>query len=104
MARFSGKVGFVSSTPASAGVHTEVTTERPYYGDVLRAMQRLERGDGLNDNIVVNNQISIVADPYAYENFFAIRYVWWAGTKWKVTHVEVLRPRLLMTIGEVYNG
>lgn len=104
MAKFSGKVGFVSNTTGAAGIHVEELVERPYYGDVVRIIRRLESGQSINDDISLTNAISIVADAYANENFFAIRYVGWMGAKWKVTTVEVLRPRLLLTLGEVYNG
>lgn len=105
MARFHGKVGYASSVETSPGVwKNDVITEREYFGDIVRNTRRLESGENLNDNVVVNNLISIVADAYANENFFAMRYVQWNGAYWKVTNVEVQRPRLLLTIGGVYNG
>lgn len=105
MAKFYGKVGYVDTKEISDGVWGEVVIdERDYYGDVIRNNKRWETGENLNDNIVINNSISILADPFAYENFFAIRYVKWMGSLWKVTNVEPQRPRLLLTLGGVYNG
>lgn len=104
MAKFYGHVGYVETQETSPGVHKAVATERDYSGDVYRNARRLESGDGINDNVTVNNSLSIVADPYAYQHFFAIRYVRWMGALWKVTNVEVQSPRLLLTIGGVYNG
>lgn len=78
--------------------------ERDYVGDILRNTRRLQSGESVNDDLSVNNMISIVADPYANENFFAIRYVQWMGTLWKVTEVEVQSPRLLLRLGGKYNG
>ncbi len=104
MAKYSGKVGFVMIRETAPGVDTEIAVEKHYVGDVLRNTRRLENGEGINDNIVVNNQFSIVADAYANKNFFAIRYVTWMGARWKVTNIEVQRPRLLLTVGGVYNG
>lgn len=78
--------------------------ERAYVGDILRNTRRLQSGESVNDDLSVNNMISIVADPYANENFFAIRYVQWMGTLWKVTEVEVQSPRLLLRLGGKYNG
>ena len=106
MARFSGKIGFVHTvekTPES-GVYVEIATEKIYYGDVIRNARRLEVVDTLNDNPVVSNSITIVANPYANANIYAIRYVRWAGALWKVTHVEVRSPRLILQIGGIYNG
>lgn len=106
MAKFYGKVGYIETaeTPPGSEIWEEVKTERCYYGDVLRNTKRWERGESLNDDLDVSNKISIVADPYAYQHFFAIRYVSWMGSLWKVTSVEVERPRLILSIGGVYNG
>lgn len=104
MARFYGKVGYASSVEASPGVWVEEITERSYFGDVVKNTRRLSDGEHLNPDITVGNSISIVADPYAVEHFFAIRYVEWAGTLWKVAEATVERPRLLLRLGGVYNG
>lgn len=105
MAKFYGKVGYVDTKQTSPGVWEEVVIdERNYYGDVMRNSKRWDSGENLNDNISINNSISIIADPFAYENFFAIRYVEWMGSFWKVTTVEPERPRLILTLGGVYNG
>lgn len=106
MPKFYGVVGYAETCETeSPGIWREQVTERRYYGDVLRNTRKLETASGqVNDNLNVNNSISILADAYAYDHFFAIRYVEWMGTRWKVTNVEVQRPRLLLTIGGVYNG
>ena len=103
MAKFYGSIGFAETTEVAAGVWEEVITERSYMGDILRNTRRLEPGEDLNDNLVINNQISIIADPFANQNFHAMKYVKWMGASWKITNVEVQRPRLLLTIGRVYN-
>lgn len=104
MGKFYGAVGYAETIETSPGVWTEVINERNYYGDVTRMARRLENGEHLNSNVNVNNLISIVADGFAYENILAMRYVEWLGTRWKITDVEVQRPRLILTIGGVYNG
>lgn len=104
MAKFFGAVGYAETSETASGVWEETITERNYYGDVIRNNRRLEGGENLNDNIALNNLISIVADPYAVQHFFAIRYVKWMGASWRVTNVEVQSPRLILTIGGVYNG
>lgn len=73
-------------------------------GDILRNTRRLQSGESVNDDLSVGNSISIVADAYANEHFFAMRYVQWAGTLWKVSDVEVQSPRLILRLGGVYNG
>lgn len=105
MARFSGKVGFVENTETRKGIWTgDVETVRHYYGDVSRVVRRLENGTDVNDDIQINNEISIVADPYARDHFFAIRWIEWQGVKWRVTSAEVLYPRLVLSLGGVWHG
>lgn len=107
MARFFGKVGYgvSSEDPAGSGVWVDTITEVDYQGDVLRDTRNAEPSENLNDNIsAVSNSISIVADKFAIENFINIRYVIWNGVRWTVPTVEVRRPRLILTLGGVYNG
>jgi hypothetical protein len=104
MARFHGKVGFGESVETAPGVHADVIVEHLYYGDVIQNRRNLQQGDSLNKDVTVSNTISIVADAYVSEHFFAIKYVEWAGVLWTVTGVEVQAPRLLLQLGEVYNG
>ena len=107
MARFYGRVGFAqdaTETESGSGVWVEKIIEQSYYGDVIRDMQNIQSGENTAPNISVSNSISIIADPYANDHFFAIRYVEWAGVLWTVTHVEVISPRLLLTLGDKYNG
>lgn len=104
MAKFYGAIGYGESVESTPGVYTDTITEYNYYGDVVRNTRKLEEGDQLNNNIRVGNSISIVADAYANEHFFAIRYIVWAGTRWTVSDVEVQSPRLLLRLGGVYNG
>lgn len=106
MARFHGEVGYgiPVEDPPESGVWVDVITEFPYFGDVVRNTRTLQDGEGLNNNISVGNSISIVADQYAIDHFFNIKYVRWSGVLWTVTSVEVRSPRLILSIGEVYNG
>ena len=104
MARYHGKIGYGETAEVSPGVHDDVIVERLYYGEVVRNSRQLREGETLNKDLLVGNSISIVADAYAREHFFAIRYVEWAGALWTVSDVEVQRPRLILRLGEVYNG
>lgn len=101
MAKWFGVIGFATTEETKPGVWVEKITERNYYGDVTRNTSRLQSSDQLNDSINVSNVISIVADPFANQNFHAIRYAEFMGAKWKITNVEVQRPRLLLTLGGV---
>ena len=103
MAKWFGKIGFAETKETSPGVWEEIITVREYYGDVTRNTRRFQSSENLNDNIVVSNDISIVADPYAIQNFHSIRYIEFMGTKWKINNVEVSYPRLILTLGEICN-
>lgn len=103
MAKFHGIIGYAETKEKEQGIWTEVITERTYTGDVLRNTKSWENSGYLNDNLNVNNLISIIADAFAYQHFFAIRYIKWMGVMWKVSNVEVQRPRLILTIGGIYN-
>lgn len=106
MARFYGRLGYGESkeSESDSGVWVDEITERSYYGDVIRNTRKLSEGENLNNDLRVTNQISILADAYANDHFFAIRYVEWAGVLWTVNTVEVQSPRLILWLGEVYNG
>ena len=107
MAKFYGAVGYVvdEEIEGSPDVSVENPVERFYRGDLLKNYRSLEGSDELNDNIRISNQVSIIADPYAVSHMFAMRYVKWMGTAWKVTSVDASQmPRLILTLGGVYNG
>lgn len=104
MAKFFGKIGYGETVEKSPGVWVDEIVEYDYYGDIIQKSRRLEETDKLNDDVSVGNSISVVADAYANEHFFAIRYVQWAGARWTVSEVKVQRPRLILTLGGVYNG
>lgn len=104
MAKWHGVIGFVKTEEQVPGVWKGVTTERKYYGDVVRNNRRLQSTSQLNDDITISNSISIIADPYANENFHAMRYAEFMGTKWKISDIQVEYPRLILTLGGVYNG
>lgn len=103
MAKYFGTIGFAETEETSTDIWTEVITEREYMGEVLRVTKRWQGTEHLNDDLTISNRLSIVADPYAYNNFQSIRYATWMEAKWKVTSVEVAYPRLILDLGGVYN-
>lgn len=104
MDKYHGYIGFAETVETAPDVCEEQFIEREAQGDILKVSRRLVGASQLNDNITVNNKISILADPFAYQNFHQIRYITWMGAKWKVTVVDVSYPRLILEIGGVYNG
>lgn len=102
MAKWCGKIGYALSKEVRPGYWKNEISEREYYGDMTRCKQRNETS-AVNGGITLSNELSIVADPFAYENFYAIKWVEYMGTKWAVQSVETQYPRLILTIGGVYN-
>lgn len=104
MAKWFGVIGFAETEETTPGVWKEQITKRNYYGDLTRNTRRLQTADKLNDDLNIANELSIVADPYAMNNFHSMRYAEFMGTEWKITNVEVQYPRLILSLGGVWNG
>ncbi len=104
MAKYYGTIGFSKTIEKVPGVWSEEIIERRYKGQVIRNARRWETAETLNDNIKINNAISIMADSYLFNNIYAIKYVTWMNTRWKITDIEIERPHLKLTLGGLYNG
>lgn len=104
MAKWFGKIGYAETVETKPGVWKEQITEHEYFGDLLRNSRRLQSSSSLNDNVNISNEISILADQFAYQNFHSMRYATFMDTKWKISNIEVQYPRLILTLGDVYNG
>ena len=104
MAKFFGKVCYSTTKETAPGVWTPIEEPREYYGDVIRNARKWNSGESTNDNLDISNEISILADQFALENFNAIKWVEWSGVKWKVSGVDILYPRLTLRLGGVYNA
>lgn len=104
MARWYGEIGFGETVETAPSVFSEKIVPRKYFGEIIRNNRKLQTADKVNDDITITNQISILCDPYAMENFHAMRYVTFMNSKWKITDVEVDYPRLTLTLGGVYNA
>lgn len=104
MAKFYGPVGYVETVETAPGVWTERVVEHNHYGDIIQDSRRVQSADKLTDDIVIDNKISIVIDPYAIDNLQRIRYVVFMGVKWEISNFNIKHPRLILTLGGVYNG
>ena len=101
--KFAGVVGYETLMEVRPSNWQSVIVERKYRGDISRCSRRLQSADKVNEDIVISNEIEILADAFAFENFSNIKYVVWMGTKWKVNTITVEPPRLILEIGGVYN-
>ena len=103
--KWHGVVGYTERVQDRPGIWVDKITERRYKGDVIRVNSRWTAStDSTNDDLTTNNQLSIVADPFAYQNFQSIKYVEFMGAKWKVTSADPQRPRIILTLGGAWNG
>ena len=103
MAKFFGNMGYAKTIETEPGVWEETIIEKPYYGDLVKNSSHYQSSSNVNDNIAINNNISIVADPFASENFMHIKYVIFMNAKWKVSNVEIEYPRIILSLGGLYN-
>lgn len=104
MAKWFGVIGYATSVETKPGVWTEEIVERSYYGDLNSNARRLQTAEKLNDDINISNTISILSDPYTEANFHAMRYVTFMDTKWKISNADIQYPRIVLSVGGVYNG
>lgn len=105
MAKYYGKIGFAKLVEKEGSITEEQIVEKTYYGDVIRhGMSYNPSGEKLLDDIRLTDEISIVADHFAMENSYLMRYVTYLGAKWKIASFSVAYPRIIITFGGVYNG
>ena len=103
MARYHGYVGYAIDVEAYPGVWEEQISEHEYFGDVLKNRINIQQGSVVNAKITISNSISIIADPFAFEHVYSMRYVTYLGKKWSILNVSIERPRLILTLGGLYN-
>lgn len=103
MAKFYGQIGYATTYERAPGVYEEKIVERPYYGDLIRSYLRNQGAQKVNDDFTLSNTITVIADPFAFDNFQRMKYVTYMNTKWKIESAEVQYPRLILQVGGVYN-
>ena len=103
MAKYFGIIGYEVTREVEPGIYVEEFVENQYYGDIVKNSRRLQDASKVNPDFSLNNQFSIVADPFANKHFHEMRYIEYMGVKWKITEVEVQYPRLILTIGGIYH-
>ena len=104
MSKWFGKIGYAIQKETEPGIWEEKIVERDYYGDLLTDNRKRQTNNNVLDEITLSNMVSIIADPFAYNNCSRMAYAEIMGARWKISEVEVKPPRLNLTIGGVYNG
>lgn len=104
MSKWFGKIGYAIQKETEPGIWEDKIVERDYYGDLLTDNRKRQTNNNVLDEITLSNMVSIIADPFAYNNCSCMAYAEIMGARWKISEVEVKPPRLNLTIGGVYNG
>ncbi len=104
MAKFSGMIGYAVQSETAPGVWENQIIEKSYRGDIILSQQRWQKTEGANNDLSLDNSISVIADLYAYANFGFIKYVILHEQKWSVNSLAINRPRIVLQIGGLYNG
>ena len=104
MAKFYGAIGYAIPVETKPGVWKDQITEKSYRGDFVLNQQRWQQSEKVNDDLHLDNSISVVADVFAYSNLGFMRYVVMGGKKWKITSLAINRPRIVLQIGGLHNG
>lgn len=107
MARFYGTVGFMQTVEDDSrpGMYFEKITEYPKrYGDILTNKWNSSPGKSINDDFKVANRISVVCNKKMISEAQFARYIIWNNVKWEITSVDIEPPRLIFTLGGIYNA
>lgn len=104
MAKFYGPIGYAKTNQTAPGVWKESIIEKNYYGDIIKNSGQIRSSGQVNEDLQISSQISIISDPYAVSNYQNVRYVTMKGAKWRVTNIDIQYPRMVLTLGGLYNG
>lgn len=97
-----GQIAFNNQTQVEPGIwESGDPIVRNYYGDVIRDSKR-DQLQRINNDIVLVNILSVIADPYLINSFHDILYVTYGGSKWRISSVENNYPRLILHFGNLY--
>lgn len=103
MAKYAGLVGYVTQEETVPGVWSPVSTPIKMRGDLIRQSASSQNGDKLNEDITLGHRVSLIGDAYAFGNYYNIKWIEISGMKWEVTSVEIQRPRLILSVGGLWN-
>ena len=104
MAKWFGKIGYATTVQTSPSVWKPRIEEHEYYGDIIRNTSNWSSNpDTTSDDLRFDAQISIVADQFAIQHFASMKWIELYGAKWKISRVEPKHPRLILTLGGVWN-
>lgn len=104
MTKCAGKIGYALAVEKQPGVWTEDIVEKKYYGEIVKDNRRLTDQGEVNSSININNNISVVANDFVLYNMAFMRYITFMNSKWKINSVDIKPPRIIISLGGLYNG
>lgn len=104
MSKYAGLVGYVTQEESVPGVWSPVDKAVMTKGDIIRQSSSVQNDDKVNSDVTLNHRVSLIGDAYAFNNYFNLKWIEIGGRKLEVTSVELQRPRLIVTVGGLYNA
>lgn len=104
MARFAGLVGYVTQVESVPGIWSPEETSKMMKGDIIKQSSTVQNGDKVNSDVTLNHRVSLLGDAYAFDKYFNLKWIEVDGRKWEISSVEVQRPRLIVSLGGLWNG
>lgn len=105
MTKYKGHIGYSVQEEIRPGVWGQpFVRECMFYGDVIEPYIRHDQSDNVNDDLKIANTISILVDPKSFKHASNMRYLEYMGSRWKITGFQTRYPRIILTLGGVYNG
>lgn len=104
MAKYSGLVGYVTEEEISPGVWQPKNNSRKMRGDIIRQTSNNQNDMKVNNDTTLSHRVSLVGDAYAFSNYYDIKWIDIDGYRWKVSSVEVQRPRIIVSLGGPYTA
>lgn len=103
--KFSGKAGFrIDDVEIEPGVYKPQVVVKAIKGSVVSNSYQHQNSDKSTiDNVRITNQLSIVANQFLNKHITNLMYVEFQGVKWKVESFDIQPPRVVVSLGGVYN-
>ena len=103
MPKCSGVIGYALAGETQPGVWTEGITEKRYIGDIIKDNRRIVDQGEINGSINISNNISVISNRFMLDNMAFMKYITYMNSKWKISSVDIKPPRIIITLGGVYN-
>lgn len=110
MSKFTGLVGFITQEESIPGVWSPIENSKKMRGDLISSSatngngSRIADSGKVNDDVSLNHRVSLLGDYYTFNNYLNIKWIQIGGRKLEVSSIELQRPRVILTVGGLWNG